>query len=366
MNKEPETVATQKLLEVIRGAPVSGNRSLSDSPASVQGNFNTFLGREDVLLSPLQPPRSRFQAKVRVGLDIGHSVVKMVKVERTSRSIRLLQVGLARVKSSGGGNSERAEAASALLRDVKGSPVVTSLGDADTLVRQISFPRMPPRQLAQAMEFEARKHLPYDPAKMVLRYQVLAEDRKNSTCQVLLVAVVREALREHQALLKRLGLEPHAIEAAPLALANVSLLAAGEPEETTVVMDIGSSGTLISIYRKEGILFSRYTALSLGMGEQEAPDWQKSNLEELVLEMRRSLAYYDNITGRMGFSKVMLAGGGAMLREVGSLLEEKLGLSVEPLNPLAGIHWEKGALSQDWVAQTAPLWAQALGLTLAH
>lgn len=366
MSKDSETVATQKLLELIRGAPVSGDRSVTGSPGSTQEGPSAPLGREDALLSPLQAPRSRFRAIVRVGLDIGHSMVKMVKVERTPRSLHLLQVGLARVKSSGGENSQRAEAAAFLLRDVKGSPVVTSLADADILVRQISFPRMPPRQLAQAMEFEARKHMPYEPARMVLRHQVLAEDKKNSTCQVLLVAVPREALRDHQALLKRLGLEPHAIEVAPLALANASLLAAGESEQTTVVMDMGSSGTLISILRKGGMFFSRYMPCSLGLGQGEAQDLKESNLEELVLETRRSLAYYDNVTGRMGFSRVMLAGGGGMLREVGSILQEKLGLPVEPLNPLAGIHWEKTDNSQDWVAQTAPLWAQALGLTLAH
>lgn len=366
MNKDSETVATQKLLEVIRGAPFSGNHFLSGPSEAVQEGSSTLSGTQQVLLSPPEPPRCRFRARVRVGLDIGHSMVKMVKVELTSRNVRLLQVGLAPVRSSSPENSERAQAASALLNAVKGSPVVTSLGDANTLVRQISFPKMPPRQLVQAMEFEARKHLPYDPAKMLLRHQVVAQDRKNSTCQVLLVAVARDALREHQALLKRLGLEPHAIEAAPLALANVSLLAAGDSEETVVVVDIGFSGTLISIQRKDGMFFSRYIPLSLGTKGQGAPDLKGSKLEDLVVETRRSLAYYDNVTGKMGFSKVMLAGGGAMLQEVGSILQEKLGLPVEPLNPLARIHRDKGPHSQDWVAQTSPLWAQALGLTLGH
>lgn len=366
MSKDSETVATQKLLEVIRGGPVSGNPPSPPIPEPAQAKSFSFLGTEDVLLSPSQAPRSRFRTRVKVGLDIGHSMVKMVKVEQTPRSLRLLQVGLARVKSSSAGNPQRVEAAAALLGNVKGTPVVTSLGDADTLVRQISFPRMPPRQLAQAMEFEARKHMPYDPSRMVLRHQILAEDRRNSTCQVLLVAVGKEALREHQAMLHRLGLEPYAIEAAPLALANVSLLAGGDSEETMVVMDVGSSGTLISIHRKEGMFFSRYIPFGLDTGEGEFQKLEGSNLEGLVMETRRSLAYYDNVTGRMGFSRVMMGGGGAMLKDVASILQEKLHLPVEPLNPLAWIHWDRDTLSQDWVAETAPLWAQALGLTLGH
>lgn len=366
MKKDSETVAAQKLLEVIRGGPVSGKRPLPVSriPEAPEEKLSSLLGTGEVLLSPPEVPRSRFRSRVRVGLDIGHSMVKMVKLERTRRSLRLLQVGLARVGSSGGESSQRAEAAEALLKDLKGSPVVSCLGDAATLVRQISFPKMPPRQLAQAMEFEARKHMPYDPARMLLRYQVLAEDRKSSTCQVLLVAVARDALREHQALLKRLGLEPYAIEVSPLALANVSLLAAAEAEETMVVMDMGFCGTLITIHRRQGMFFSRYIPWNVGLEGGEVKG--EFGLEELVVEIRRSLAYYDNVTGRMGFSRVMLAGGGAMLQGVSSLLQEKLGLPVEPLNPLAGIHWEKGPPSQDWVALTAPLWAQALGLTLAH
>ncbi len=84
------------------------------------------------------------------------------------------------------------------------------------------------------------------------------------------------------------------------------------------------------------------------------------------METRRSLAYYDNVTGRMGFSRVMLGGGGAMLQGLSSILQDELGLPVEPLNPLARIHCDRDTLSQDWVAETAPLWAQALGLTLGH
>ncbi|MEJ5377833.1 MAG: pilus assembly protein PilM [bacterium] len=368
MRKDPEPLATQRLLEVIRGKPVSPYNSAQGQspPESMQEQGSGVLEPGEVLLSSLEPSRSKFRTGIRVGLDIGRSLVKMVRLERTPRSVRLLQVGMACVKSSSGDSSERVEAAAALLKDLKGSPVVTCLGDADTLVRQISFPRMPPRQLAQAMEFEARKHMPYDPGKMLLRHQVLSEDKKNSTFQILLVAVAREALREHQALLKRLGLEPHAIEVAPLALANASLLASQQPQETKVVMDMGTCETLITVHRNEGMFFSRYIPLSLGPQGREDQKIEEASLEELLVEIRRSLAYYDNVTGRMGFSRVMLAGGGAMVPGVGPLLQEKLGLPVEPLNPMPGLHWQQAGSSQHWVVQSAPLWALALGSTLGH
>jgi type IV pilus assembly protein PilM len=368
LSRDTETMATQRLLDVIRGSPVSGNKALNSSavPGSSQQGPPGVQSPSDVLLSRCQAPRSRFMGRVRVGLDIGHSLVKMVKVERTARGLRLLQVGLARVKADGGDPSSRVEAASALLGDVKGNPVVTSLGDPDTLVRQISFPRMPLRELAHAMEFEARKHMPYDPGRMVLRHQVLSEDRNSGTCQVLLVAVAREALREHQAMLRRLGLEPHAIEVAPLALANVSILATAEQEETTVVMDMGSSATVISIHRKEGIFFCRYLPFTLETRDEDGEVEGGSALEDLVVETRRSLAYYDNVTGRMGFSRVLIGGGGAILEGIASTLEQKLGLPVELLNPMEALQWDQAQPSEQWVARTAPLWAQALGLTLGH
>jgi type IV pilus assembly protein PilM len=85
-------------------------------------------------------------------------------------------------------------------------------------------------------------------------------------------------------------------------------------------------------------------------------------MEELLSEIRRSLAYYDYYTGRLGFSRVFVTGGGALLPGLLQSLEENLQLQVEVLDPFRGIHWDEASFPQGWVERLRPLWAGAVGL----
>ncbi|MGQ9858694.1 MAG: pilus assembly protein PilM [Thermodesulfobacteriota bacterium] len=367
MSPQPDRPATQRLLDVIRGrfAPGQDHQEGETSTGAASQGFPPVPGEEGLLLSRSLAPRSWLRGRVRVGLDIGTRVAKMVRLERSGHGFRVLQVGLcwdsAEANSESAVRGPKIEAVSALLRDSRGLPVITSVRDPSTLVRQIGFPRMPARELARAMEFEARKHMPYDPRRMLLRYQVLSEDRRGGTCQVLLVAVSKEALEAHRSLLDRLGLEPSAIDVTPLALANSCILAAGDPEETTVVLDLGSSGPVMAIYRRAGMFFSRYLPVAGWEAAEPASGQESTAWEELVVEVRRSLAYYDNLTGRMGFARVLLAGGGAMREGIVGYLQERLGIQVGLLDPAPALQWEDGGPGEEWIRKLAPLWAQAAG-----
>ena len=363
MSGDKDQVATQKLLDLIRGR--GGQDPIEERPA-IQGELPWDERR--VLLSKELRPRSRFRARVRIGLDLGTKTVKMVKVERTGKGFRLLQVGIAPVSHEvsmvSGVKQARIEAAKTLLSSWKKEHVVTCLGDSSTLIRQISFPRMSPKELDRALAFEARRHMPYDPAKMILRHQVLSEDKKTGTCQVLLVATGRDSLREHRNVLEKLGIEPDAIDVTPLALANASLLGFGSREETLVVVDLGATGTVVVVHRIQGLFFSRHLPFAVADVAEQGDAEENEKIGELAIELRRSLAYYDNVTGRMGFSRILAAGGGAMRKEVLSALEKELGLGVEVMDPCDQLEMDPELAKEEWIRETSPLWVQAMGLAM--
>jgi type IV pilus assembly protein PilM len=284
-------------------------------------------------------------------------------------------------------------ATQSILRDAisRGQPVVTCLCDPGIIIRQITLPIMTQRDLERAIPFEARKHFPYDHSRVMFHYQVVNEGPRTQIRDVLLVAIPREPLKRHEELLKRLGVEPYAIEIGPLALANAYLLAQRKSRETIVLLDLGASGTLIDIHRAEGTFFYRRLPISGGRltreimkgldvprevaerlkqgerlnGESELSQVQDALLpvmELLLMEIRRSLAYYDNVTGRLGFSRLFLTGGGALLPGLKEFLEEKLELPVEVMDPLGAVDWDDAHFARGWMERTRPLWALAVAL----
>ncbi len=397
---EDDLLATQRLLEVIRGERDAGGLfprpGQGQEPTKGRGPDPSFP-REKVVLTRSLKSRHLLPGRVRVGLDVGKASVKMIRLERAGRGFRLLQMGVGAVspkeETADAYIEAQAEVAKALLRDVhpKKELIVTSVSDSGIIIRQATLPRMPPRDFARSIQFEARKYMPYDPSQVILRHQVVADDRKGPTCQVLLVAVPKEAVERHRALLQMAGLQPYAVEVGPLALANAHLLARRDARETVVLLDLGESRTVVDICREGGVFFCRQLPISGegfrqeimgtfgvpremaerlkngedlpdGPGPREVADALRPLMDGLLTELRRSLAYYDNITGRLGFSRVLLAGGGSMIRGLRGYLEEGLGLPVGIMDPLEGVTWDDGHLPRGWVEGTRPLWAGAVGL----
>jgi type IV pilus assembly protein PilM len=400
VKKNDGGLATQRLLEVIRGrggmdgAPADTSQIpdavVSPTPAVVPTADGPFLTRA-------RKSKSLLPGRVKVGLDVGHHWVKMVRLERTARSIRLLQMGMAEVVPRDPSPEARldaqVDAARGLLRDVqpRRDLLVTSLSDTGIIIRQATLPRMPAKDLAQAIPFEARKHVPYESSQVVLRHQVVGEDPKTATCQVLVVAVPRAAFQRHESLLKRLGVQPYAIEVGALAVANAYLAVTRGNPDCVAIVDLGATRTVIDIQRDGGIFFCRQLPISgetftqeiqraFGVPYESAervkrgksgpgdPDIQavmeavRPAVDGLLMEVRRSLAYYDNMAGRRGFSRILLTGGGALLPGLGAYLQENLGLPVELMNPLAGLQWDPGDLGGGWIERALPFLGVAVGL----
>lgn len=397
---EDDLLATQRLLEVIRGERDAGalfaTSGQGQESAKGQRSDPPFPS-EGVVLTRPSKSRHLLPGRVRVGLDLGKSSVKMIRLERGGRGFRVLQMGIGVVSP----RDERpdayvdaqAEVAKALLRDVhpKKELIVTSVSDPGIIIRQATLPRMSAKDFARSIRFEARKYMPYDPSQVILRYQVVVDHRRGPTCQVLLVAVPREAMERHRALLQTAGIRPYAVEVGPLALANAHLAVKRGSPETAVLLDLGESRTVIDVFREGGVFFCRQLPISSGSFRQEimtrcglsretaervknggylpdGPDPKevaqalRPLMDGLLVEVRRSLAYYDNITGGLGFSRVLITGGGSFIQGLRAYLEAGLRLPVGIMDPLEGLTWDDGLLPRGWVEGTRPLWAGAVGL----
>jgi type IV pilus assembly protein PilM len=91
-----------------------------------------------------------------------------------------------------------------------------------------------------------------------------------------------------------------------------------------------------------------------------------NRLVELAGEIARSVEFLASQRPNLMVTRVYLAGGGALLRELDRFLEMQLGVPVERLNPFQNMDLSAvaGRLGRDYLEQTAPLYAVAVGLAL--
>ena len=90
----------------------------------------------------------------------------------------------------------------------------------------------------------------------------------------------------------------------------------------------------------------------------------KPIINELIKEVRRSLVYYDNQTGKTGFSSLVVTGGGALLPGISEVLGSELGLEVEFLDPFKRLHVDEAGHPELLMKEHAERLSLGLGLAL--
>src|SRR5882672_8765430 len=161
------------------------------------------------------------------GLDIGAYSVKLVALQPGAARGRYAEAAIPRALA---GDEPPAPAILAGLIDdcmtrIDLAPrafggISIGVTGPDVIVKQLSLPIMDEAEIAGALRFEARKHLPFDIQTLVLDHQVLGRNTAERRLDVLLATVSQQRLDRSLAPLRELGVEAAIVDAAPLALAN--------------------------------------------------------------------------------------------------------------------------------------------------
>ena len=333
--------------------------------------------------------------RVVTGLDVGATSVKAVRLAHGGRRTTLLGLAIVDIApetdqapSDGPKVDRRAEAIREALhrsgaRGSRQAPIVTAVGGAGVSIKHVAFPPMPRHVLAESIHWEARKHVPFGESEFILDFQILDEegDEQNEKMQVLLAAAETELVDEHVAALALAGVEPDTVDLVPLALMNEAEEEGLLNSSTIAVVDLGVSAINLAIHRRGGLFFSRTVPLlpagrlvgrkngggrggwnrapgqiAGGVETVEDGSWR----EVVIAEIRRSLTFYNNETGKKGIEKICLTGGRALAPGVAGDFSESLGVETEALDPLKRV--EDTAVDVGALAEHGPRFAVAMGL----
>lgn len=315
------------------------------------------------------------RARPWAGLDVGDYSVKLVALQPgvAGKRHHVSEVPLPRLAADAAQPPEaiaRAMGECFTLagltpRSFRGITVAVSGGDV--IVKQVPLPLMDDAEVPGALRFEARKHLPFDPATCVLDYQVLARYPTEKRLDVLLAAVPQAHLDRALAPLKLLGVEADIVDAAPLALTNAIARGVERDNEPHVLLDFGHTGSWLTLQQRGAPYFSRRLefggatltraiASATRVPFEEAEEWKlEAGADESALrvsadspemqavraavariadELRRSFAFYRTFAPLPEMFSLWISGGTARLPGIAGQLSEVLDVPTLVFNPL--------------------------------
>lgn len=346
--------------------------------------------------------RSGLGARPWTGLDIGSYSVKLLALHGGAGGGRHAIAELPLRRPLNGEEPPAAEMArllgeclSSAGQSARGLHGVTlGVSGPDVIVKQISLPLMDEGEVAGALRFEARKHLPFDPQTMVIDFQVLGRYAGEKRLDVLLAAVSQQRLERALAPLRELGIEADIVDAAPLALTNALAWIATADGEARVLLDLGHAGSWLTLWQRGAPYFTRRLewgglavtqaiAAAARVPLEEAEEWKleagsdapsmrvrpdapemqavRATVAHLADEIRRSFAFYRTLGPLPDPLTLWLSGNTARLPGIAGQLSEALGAPVLVFNPLdaAGADGGDGPRPPG-----GPQFAQAFGLAL--
>lgn len=340
--------------------------------------------------------RAGLRSRPWAGLDVGSFSVKLLATHGPGAGVRqwMAEVPLAPAEDGQAHSPEvvaRAivEALSQAGLGPRGLRGVTmGISGTDVIIKQISLPLIDDAEVAGALRFEARKHLPFDPQQMVIDYQILGRYLTEKKLDVLLAAVSADHLDQHLAPMRLLDLDVDIVDATPLALTNALLSQAQSTSEPLALLDIGHTSSHLAIWHRGEPFFGRRLefggrtltqAISreIRIPIEEAEEWklaagspgsglridwempemqaiQASLQRDLGDELRRSIAFYRTLGRLPDTLPLKVSGGTARLPGLTRRLGELMGSPVELFDPVGESDPET----------SSPQFAQAFGLSL--
>lgn len=170
------------------------------------------------------------------------------------------------------------------------------LSGKDLIVRTFEIPQLPKNELQSAINFEAKKYIPFKVEDLIADFQ-LRFDKNSRTNEVVYVGIKKDLLENYISMFNQLDIKLHSLEYSAFSMLR-SLGSAGIAGKGTVGIleaDIEARDEVNFIVLEDGFpLFSRDIAFINALEGTNNLDNQQGNtaLERLKTELRLSLDYY--------------------------------------------------------------------------
>jgi type IV pilus assembly protein PilM len=345
-----------------------------------------------------------FHDKPLFGLDIGHGSLKVMQLSTAGPGAKpghtkVIGYGFARFDKSAQEDGVVvqpeviAQAALELFKhnligDITTNRVALAIPAYRTFTRSLQLPKLPPKELKEAIELEAEQYISMPLEALYLDYEVVRQTAENT--ELFVVAVPRIIVDSYLSLAQIMGLETVLIEPTLSSSGRLFSLDSNS-SEATFIIDFGSESSDISIFDKHmlvtgtvqggGEIFTNNIRTRLdvtadaaaliktryGLGVSKRQGEIKEALDpvlgQIVKEIRRMMRYYEERYGNdRPLKQIIILGGGANMPGLSEYFTNALRLAVRHTDP-----WEYFDYKHLEPPDTAdrPMYATVAGLSMA-
>jgi type IV pilus assembly protein PilM len=346
-------------------------------------------------------------AKGSVGLDVGSTAVRAAEVALGGGQpslVRAAQVPLA-VGAVENGEVREPQVVTEAIRELwqrggfKTRQATLGVGNQRAVVREVTVPALPPKELSQALPFQIQELIPIPLEDAVLDHDVLDEFDQEGTrmLRLLVVAAQRTMVTTMVDAATQAKVEPVGVDLVPFALIRsvgqgdgLNLDESGMGGEA--IVDVGADVTNMCVHERGVARFvrilpsggrdvTRALADALSVSEEEAESLKWGQPVEgapspaevqsivdrragvLVDEIRSSLDFYRAQMPDSEVSRVLVTGGGSKLPGFVERLRDRMGGRVERGHPFGRVAVQL-QMDAETMAEAEPLLAVAVGLAL--
>lgn len=208
-----------------------------------------------------------------LGIDIGTRQIKIAEVKMQGKEPAITALGVAPTPENAADQTgvfdvePIADVIKALIHQSGSTApfaVISIAGQQSVLVRTLEVPRMNPKELAEHMQWEISRNIPF--AESNIEQDFKAYEPKDAAAQNLDVVMAispRTAIDTLADIVKKSGKKAFAIDVEPLGIGRSQTASYKDlaGDQTVCVVDIGHLSTAINMYKEDQLLMPRMVPL---------------------------------------------------------------------------------------------------------
>lgn len=342
------------------------------------------------------------ETKTILGLDIGSSAVKLIRLRKDSDGYVVTAAGIAAIAQSDDQTEQRRMNVIRAIRQcldftgIKGTIAVCGVCGPEVAVRDFKFPSLPAEEAEGAVLLEASQVCPFKTEDSTVDYQLISNGDEGESVSGVLVAATNALIKRKSQLAHDSSLNCVLMDVDGLALLNCfKEYEKPEPGRTTAILNVGGSYTTLAIigdnerpfirdmtYAGDDIVsqiadenntsIADVKAILLGNSapdESQFRDSLKKASRKLIVDVTKTSRYYMTQEKSIAIEKILVCGGFALARGFVELLDSQLPAEVVLWNPFEKVQCQlgrnhRGVLQKSVLQKNGPVMAVAAGLAM--
>jgi type IV pilus assembly protein PilM len=352
-----------------------------------------------------------------IGIDIGTYSLKIAQVQRAGEKVALLNYEIIRFpKPAGPSQTWSRQEISAFIQHtlkelgIRTSDVVSEVTGPWTVARHLFILDLADDEMREAIRWGAKSDFPFSLEEAIIDFyklDVVKQEEGAPKAEIISAVATRQVVEEQVALLKEAGLKPVFLSIPPFDLMQAYRITQPSPwTETAAVIDLGHKNARIIVLKNGKLKFSREFAvageaftqaligsyeingLAVEVDESLAErikiksglleEWEADQMVEgfpqdqiqkrlrpvmdrLILELERSLNYYKTEFKDYEVKRILLTGGGSLLKGLPGALEMNLEIPIQAIQDVAPLTLKK-KMNEDLFLKNLPFLTPVLGL----